>query len=153
MLFAILILIQWLSVPSAPVATESDKAAQRAADGTSWFAATVTNEAEVASAKWTVAGRVTHAGIFDGEEYDARRSEPLFGEGLTETPEVNADTRAFFGKWMRDMRDSQDARGDTRGTNGSGISPFPRVRRPRSSSRVNARSGDTGPGGISCAGS
>ena len=193
MLFALLILTQWLSVPSAPVATEADKAAQRAADGTSWFAATVTNEAEVASAKWTVAGlgvfeayvngkrvgedflkpgftsadktkysfsydvtalmktrkgeanalsaavssgwwrdqivgyagrksafrgeleltfadgthrtygtcvdgwkcgiagRVTHAGVFDGEEYDARKSEPLFGEGLTETPEVNAE--------------------------------------------------------------
>ena len=193
MLFALLILTQWLSVPSAPVATESDRAAQRAADGTSWFAATVTNEAEVSSAKWTVAGLgvfeayvngkrvgedflkpgfssadktkysfsydvmalmktgkgeanalvasvssgwwrdqivgyagrksafrgeleltfadgthraygtdadswkcgiagcVTHAGIFDGEEYDARRSEPLFGEGLTETPEVNVE--------------------------------------------------------------
>ena len=193
MLALLLLSAQWLSVPSAPVATESDKAAQRAADGTSWFATTVTNEAEVMSATWTVAGlgvfeayvngkrvgedflkpgftsadktkysfsydvtalmktrkgeanalaasvssgwwrdqivgyagrksafrgeleltfadgthrtygtdaaswrcgiagRVTHAGIFDGEEYDARRSEPLFGEGLTETPEVNAE--------------------------------------------------------------
>lgn len=192
-MFAVLLLVQWLSVPSAPVATESDKAAQRAADGTSWFASAVTNEAEVSSAKWTVAGlgvfeayvngrrvgedflkpgftsadktkysfsydvtalmktrkgeanalsaavssgwwrdqivgyagrksafrgeleltfadgtrktygtsadrwmcgiagRVTHAGIFDGEEYDARKSEPLFGEGLTETPEINVE--------------------------------------------------------------
>mgnify|MGYP003315430791 CR=1 FL=1 len=30
---------------------------------------------------------------------------------FAEAGSFNADTRAFFGKWMRDMRDSQDARG------------------------------------------
>lgn len=57
----LLLAVQWLSVPSAPVATESDKAAQRAADGTSWFATTVTNAADVVSARWTVAG----LGVFE----------------------------------------------------------------------------------------
>lgn len=38
-----------------------------------------------------VAGRVIHAGIFDGESYDARRVEPYFGEGLVERPEINAE--------------------------------------------------------------
>jgi len=36
-----------------------------------------------------VAGSVTHAAIFDGEECDARVKDPVFGEGLSERPEVN----------------------------------------------------------------
>ena len=42
---------------------------------------------------WTcgVAGPVTHAAIFDGEEYDARVAAPYFGEGLKAQPEVNAE--------------------------------------------------------------
>ena len=38
-----------------------------------------------------VAGSVTHAAIFDGEEYDARIADPVLGEGLSEKPEVNAE--------------------------------------------------------------
>ena len=38
-----------------------------------------------------VAGPVTHAAIFDGEEYDARRPAPLDGRGLSGTTEVNAE--------------------------------------------------------------
>ncbi len=38
-----------------------------------------------------VAGAVTHAGIFDGEEYDARIADPVRGEGLSAAPEVNAE--------------------------------------------------------------
>jgi len=36
-----------------------------------------------------VAGPVTHAAIFDGEEYDARIPAPYFGEDLTARPERN----------------------------------------------------------------
>lgn len=38
-----------------------------------------------------IAGPVTHAGIYDGEEYDARRAAPLKGEGLSEVPEINTE--------------------------------------------------------------
>ena len=41
--------------------------------------------------KCGVAGPVTHAAIFDGEEYDARVQEPLFGEGLVSVPERNEE--------------------------------------------------------------
>ena len=39
--------------------------------------------------KCGVAGPVTHAAIFDGEEYDARVAKPYFGEGLKALPERN----------------------------------------------------------------
>lgn len=38
-----------------------------------------------------IAGSVTHAAIFDGEEFDARVKDPVFGEGLAEKPEVNTE--------------------------------------------------------------
>ena len=38
-----------------------------------------------------VAGSVTHAAIFDGEEYDARVKDPVLGEGLCEKPEINGE--------------------------------------------------------------
>ena len=42
---------------------------------------------------WTcaVAGAVTHAAIFDGEEYDARIKDPVLGEGLSQMPEINSE--------------------------------------------------------------
>ena len=52
---------EWISVPSAPVFDGEVKDGSRAADGTSWFAARVTNEAEVVTARWRVAG----LGVFD----------------------------------------------------------------------------------------
>ena len=36
-----------------------------------------------------IAGSVTHAAIFDGEEFDARAKDPVLGDGLCEKPEVN----------------------------------------------------------------
>ncbi|MBQ3096586.1 MAG: family 78 glycoside hydrolase catalytic domain [Kiritimatiellae bacterium] len=41
--------------------------------------------------KCAVAGAVTHAAIFDGEEYDARIKDPVLGEGLDQTPEINSE--------------------------------------------------------------
>ena len=38
-----------------------------------------------------IAGPVTHAAIFVGEEYDARKASPLDGKGLTGTTEVNKE--------------------------------------------------------------
>ena len=79
MLAVLLLSAQWLSVPSAPVATESDKAAQRAADGTSWFATTVTNAAEVASARWTTAG----LGVYEVYVNGARVGTDFLKPGFT----------------------------------------------------------------------
>ena len=194
----------WLSVPEAPVCEEVIQDGFRAADGTSWFAASRRNAAEVRSAKWTVSGLgvfdvyvngrrvgddflkpgfthyaktkysfsydvtplmktekdaenvlsaevsagwwrdkvltpaghkgfmgrksafrgeleityadgtkdvlgtnpsdwkcgvsgpVTHAAIFDGEEYDARVKPPVFGEGLKSVPEVNEEFKGVI---------------------------------------------------------
>lgn len=41
--------------------------------------------------KCGIAGPVTHAAIFDGEEYDARIATPYNGEGLDSVPEVNTE--------------------------------------------------------------
>ena len=195
---------EWISVPSAPFFSGSVRDGSRAASGTSWFACTFTNSAEIVSAKWTVAGlgvfdsyvngervgddflkpgfthyqktkysfsydvttslqcakgavntlagevsagwwrdkivtpagwggyagkksafwaelellyrdgtreiietdtqrwkcgvagAVTHAAIFDGEEYDARKANPVRGEGLSETPEVNTEFKGVI---------------------------------------------------------
>lgn len=38
-----------------------------------------------------VAGSVTHAAIYDGEEYDARIKDPVLGEGLVKKPEINTE--------------------------------------------------------------
>ena len=43
--------------------------------------------------KCGIAGPVTHAAIFDGEEYDARIKKPYFGEGLLALPERNDEFR------------------------------------------------------------
>ena len=56
------------------------------ADGTKQFLGT--NRSDW---KCGVAGPVTHAAIFDGEEYDARLAAPYFGEGLTAAPERNEE--------------------------------------------------------------
>ena len=108
----------WLSVPSASVASEADRAAQRAADGTSWFAATVTNEAEVASAKWTVAG----LGVFEAYVNGKRVGEDFLKPGFTSADktkysfsydvmalmktrkgEANALSAAVSSGWWRDQ--------------------------------------------------
>lgn len=52
---------------------------------------TETIGSKAADWKSGVAGAVTHAAIFDGEEYDARVKQPVDGEGLTGTTEVNTE--------------------------------------------------------------
>nr|MCR5750853.1 hypothetical protein [Kiritimatiellia bacterium] len=52
---------EWISVPDAPVYIGPVRDGSRAADGTSWFARTFTNSADIVSAKWTVAG----LGVFE----------------------------------------------------------------------------------------
>ena len=70
----------WLSVPSAPVvdAAKADQL-QRAAGGTSWFATTVTNAAEVASARWTTAG----LGVYEVYVNGARVGTDFLKPGFT----------------------------------------------------------------------
>ena len=70
----------WLSVPSAPVvdAAKADQL-QRAADGTSWFATTVTNVAEIASARWTTAG----LGVYEVYVNGARVGTDFLKPGFT----------------------------------------------------------------------
>ena len=70
---------EWISVPSAPVCTNVVKVDSRAADGTSWFARTFTNAADVASAKWTVAG----LGVFDVFVNGERVGDDFLKPGFT----------------------------------------------------------------------
>jgi len=46
----------WLSVPGAPVATEAQKKAEVAADGSSWFVSALENAQDVKKAVWMTAG-------------------------------------------------------------------------------------------------
>ena len=47
---------KWISAADAPVFDGKVTGDSRAADGTSWFSQTLTNAAEVASARWMTAG-------------------------------------------------------------------------------------------------
>ncbi len=47
---------EWISVADAPVAGDAVRRSQRAADGASWFVASVTNEGVVAKAEWMTTG-------------------------------------------------------------------------------------------------
>ena len=70
---------EWISVPDAPVYIGPVRDGSRAADGTSWFARTFTNAAEVASAKWTASG----LGVFDVFVNGARVGDDFLKPGLT----------------------------------------------------------------------
>ena len=77
-----LALVQWLSVPSAVVSVNGRAnkwGDQRAADGTSWFATTVTNAEAVVSAKWTVAG----LGVFETYVNGQRVGNDFLKPGFT----------------------------------------------------------------------
>ena len=52
---------EWISAKDAPVFDGKVVDGSRAADGTSWFVFTLTNSAEVVSAKWMTAG----LGVYD----------------------------------------------------------------------------------------
>ena len=54
-------LSDWISVGDAPVVTEVVCDGSRAADGSSWFAASVRNTGKVVSAKWMTTG----LGVFE----------------------------------------------------------------------------------------
>ena len=70
---------EWISVPDAPVYIGPVRDGSRAADGTSWFARTFTNAAEVVSAKWTVSG----LGVFDVFVNGARVGDDFLKPGFT----------------------------------------------------------------------
>lgn len=57
------------------------------------FADGAKGKIETDQAGWRcgIAGPVTHAAIFDGEEYDARIPAPVCGEGLASRPEINTE--------------------------------------------------------------
>ena len=69
----------WISVPSAPVVASADYAkCQRAADGTSWFATTITNDAQVASAVWTTSGLGVYEAYVNGGRVGTEFLKPGF---------------------------------------------------------------------------
>ena len=70
---------EWISVPEAPVFEDEAKKGSRAADGTSWFACTFTNGADVVSARWTVAG----LGVFEAYANGHRVGEDFLKPGFT----------------------------------------------------------------------
>ena len=74
---------EWISVPDAPVFDKVVKKGadngDRAADGTSWFACTFTNKAQIAGAKWTVSG----LGVFEVFANGARIGEDFLKPGFT----------------------------------------------------------------------
>ena len=70
---------KWLSVPEAPVYRGKVAYNTRAADGTSWFARTFTNAAQVVRARWTVAG----LGVFDVYVNGRRIGDDFLKPGFT----------------------------------------------------------------------
>ena len=70
---------EWISVPSAPFFSGKVENGSRAAPGTSWFACTFTNKAEIVSAKWTVAG----LGVFDAYVNGVRVGDDFLKPGFT----------------------------------------------------------------------
>jgi len=46
--------------------------------------------------KCGLAGKVTRAGIFDGEWYDNRKEEPTLGQGLKSVPEINGEFKGVI---------------------------------------------------------
>ncbi len=80
---------EWISVPDAPVYIGPVRDGSRAADGTSWFARTFTNSADIVSAKWTVAG----LGVFEVFVNGARVGDDFLKPGFTHY----AKTKYAFG--------------------------------------------------------
>ena len=69
----------WISVPSASVLAPADYTkCQRAADGTSWFATTITNEATIVSAVWTTSGLGVYETYVNGSRVGTEFLKPGF---------------------------------------------------------------------------
>lgn len=69
----------WISVPEAPVYDGVVTVKTRAADGTSWFTRSFTNDNEIVSAKWTVSG----LGVFEAYVNGVRVGEDFLKPGYT----------------------------------------------------------------------
>ena len=92
----------WLSVPNAPVADYVVVNGSRAADGTSWFVAEMSNAADVVSAKWTVAG----LGVFDVYVNGQRIGDDFLKPGFTHYAKTKY---SFSYDVVGSMRKSKDA--------------------------------------------
>ena len=66
----------WISAADAPVVT--DRGAQRAADGASWFVSTVRNERKVVSARWMTTGLGVYELYINGRPVGAEFLKPGF---------------------------------------------------------------------------
>ena len=69
---------EWISVPDAPVYRGPVDNGSRAADGTSWFAQTLTNAAAVTSAKWMTAGLGVYEVYVNGKAVGSDFLKPGF---------------------------------------------------------------------------
>lgn len=70
---------EWISVKGASVRKGGGRHGARAEAGTSWFQRTVTNESQIASARWTVSG----LGVFDAFVNGRRVGEDFLKPGFT----------------------------------------------------------------------
>ena len=88
---------QWISAADAPVVTERN--AQRAADGASWFVSTVTNERKVVSAKWMTTGLGVYELYVNGCPVGSEILKPGFTHPIKTRRSFTYDiTGAFDGK-------------------------------------------------------
>jgi len=68
----------WISAADAPVVRETIVDGSQAADGSSWFVSTVTNESKVVSAKWMTAGLGVYEIYVNGKEIGDEVLKPGF---------------------------------------------------------------------------
>ncbi|MBO7684241.1 MAG: family 78 glycoside hydrolase catalytic domain [Kiritimatiellae bacterium] len=108
---------KWISAADAPVFEGKVGGQERAADGTSWFSQTLTNSAEVASARWMTAGLGVYELYVNGRAVGSdflkpgfthnRKTKyaftydvtPLFRKGAGEANTLSAEVSAG---WWRD---------------------------------------------------
>jgi len=69
---------EWISAPDQQVITDIIQDGSRAADGASWFVATVKNEAKVVSAKWMTTGLGVYELYLNGEKIGKEFLKPGF---------------------------------------------------------------------------
>ena len=108
---------KWISAADAPVFEGKVVGGSRAADGTSWFSQTLTNAAEVASARWMTAGlgvyelyvngRVVGSDILEPGFTHSRKTKYAFTYDVTplfktKPGEVNTLAAEVSAGWWRD---------------------------------------------------